>query len=202
MSRIPVNVETSANPPRADRLRDRTLRHIRQYPPWLPFFAGLYAISIAMRLAAGWKGSLPELLVLAGPLAWLSAEDIRSRTLPDAATAILAVCGICVCIRNAPETLWSALLGAAAVFVLFWAVGEAWFHLSGTEGFGIGDAKLLAASAFWVGSSLIWVVLGLACIGGIALALVSREIRQSGVPFGPFLAYALFLTYPPMPFPD
>ena len=87
-----------------------------------------------------------------------------------------------------------ALLGAIAGYVSLWSVWWVFKQLTGKEGMGHGDFKLLAALGAWCGwhgilpivliSSLVGAV-----IGSIWLAAKGRD-RATPIPFGPYLAAA------------
>jgi len=72
--------------------------------------------------------------------------------------------------------------------------------LRGREGLGQGDAKLLAAAGAWLGAyalpQVILVAALAALLAAAALRLSGREIRAlSALPFGPFLAVAIWALW-------
>ena len=89
-----------------------------------------------------------------------------------------------------PEALWGAVAGYLSLWSIYWI-----FKLvTGKEGMGFGDFKLLAALGAWLGIKMILpIVLAASLIGavvGIAMKM-SASLREGGyVPFGPFLAGA------------
>lgn len=138
-------------------------------------------------------------LVLAAACLWLSLVDIATLTIPDAATLIIAATGLMGQLLFAPDARMVALtvIGAAIVTALFWGIGAWHYHRRGVEGLGIGDAKLMGAAVLCVGIGAIWWVVLAAALGGIAWVLIDRARggRIAAVPFGPFLAYAVFIVY-------
>ena len=87
------------------------------------------------------------------------------------------------------------MITGAIVFVLRWL----YFRLRGHHGLGLGDVKLLAASAVWIGVAGIPVQLLVgsitALIAAVALHVAGRTMtRQTALPFGPFLALGLLAT--------
>ncbi len=90
---------------------------------------------------------------------------------------------------------WEGLVGIAVGYGVPWLIGELYLRLRGREGMGLGDSKLLAL----IGALLGWqgVVVSLfggsvlgSIIGVIVLVRARRQIMQSELPFGPFLAAA------------
>jgi leader peptidase (prepilin peptidase)/N-methyltransferase len=88
----------------------------------------------------------------------------------------------------------SAIAGAALGYLSLWAVYHAFRLLTGKEGMGYGDFKLLAAFGAWLGwRMLLPIVLLSAIVGalvGVALIVGRRHERGTPIPFGPFLAAA------------
>ena len=130
-------------------------------------------------------------------LAWIDWTTFR---LPDALTLPLLCIGVAVAWLDSPATFQSSLLGAAAGYGAFFAVRVFYQMARGREGIGRGDAKLLAAGGAWLGwQALPWVVL-LAALLGLLLALFhhARGIRltaETALPFGPSLAFAIWLIW-------
>ncbi|HEY5719293.1 MAG TPA: A24 family peptidase, partial [Gammaproteobacteria bacterium] len=88
----------------------------------------------------------------------------------------------------------SAVIGAVAGYLSLWIVYHAFRLLTGKEGMGYGDFKLLAVFGAWLGwQQLPLVVLLSSLVGavvGVALLLLGRHARGTPMPFGPFLAAA------------
>lgn len=122
--------------------------------------------------------------------------DYDTTLLPDGITLPLLWSGLLVNVGSMFTDLSSAVIGATAGYLVLWSVYWAFKLLTGKEGMGYGDFKLLAALGAWLGwqtlpalilvSSLAGVVIG----GGILL--IKRERKP--IPFGPFLALAGFVT--------
>jgi leader peptidase (prepilin peptidase) / N-methyltransferase len=140
--------------------------------------------------AAVWCGYSAALLALA-------MIDWDTTLLPDDITLPLVWAGLLASALGftgiaLPSALWGAVAGYLALWLVYWA-----FKLvTGKEGMGYGDFKLLAALGAWFGwQALIPIVLMASVIGaviGIAMKF-STGLREGGyVPFGPFLAGAGF----------
>lgn len=124
--------------------------------------------------------------LLAG-LAIASAEDIRSRRIPDRISVDLLVLGLVH--SHVDSRLAGALVGAAAAFGLFVGIERAYASLCGREGLGRGDAKLFAVAGAWFGWQALPETLLIAASTGLLFALASGRARAgSSLPFGPFLA--------------
>ena len=92
----------------------------------------------------------------------------------------------------------SAISGAAAGYLSLWLIYHGFRLLTGKEGMGYGDFKLLAALGAWLGlQMLLPIVLLSALVGalvGLTLILLRRQDRGTPIPFGPFLAAAGWLA--------
>lgn len=133
-------------------------------------------------------------MLLATVLAALATTDWRILRLPDAGTLAVFVLGLVALADRSAASLAATVLGAAAVFAVFWLVGEVFFRWRGVDGLGIGDAKLIAAAVPWVGIAGIAPVVGLAATGGLVFVILRGEPRTAAVPFGVFLSYAILVV--------
>jgi len=132
------------------------------------------------------------LAVLAVPLIWATVTDLARHVIPDTASAVVAVTGLAYpfLIGTTPEPV---TLGVALLVTLVLAgTSEMFWRRHQTEALGLGDVKLIGAGTLVVGAQNLWLVIGLAAIGGIIAAVLARRNHQKGIPFGPFLAYAIF----------
>jgi len=130
-------------------------------------------------------------------LAWI---DLRRGIIPDWLNAAIAVLGLA---RIAMLDGWAFALSAAAEGVLtgaiVWLLRWLYFRLRQRQGLGLGDVKLLAAAAIWVGIAGIPMLLLVASLTALAAAAVlhlagEKMTRQTALPFGPFLALGLLAT--------
>lgn len=124
-----------------------------------------------------------------------SGIDLRTTLLPDQLTLPMLWIGLLAAATVAPFVgPTAAILGAAAGYLSLWSVYWAFRLLTGKEGMGFGDFKLLAAlGAFCGWKGLLPIVLFSALIGAIVgsiwLAVRGRD-RATPIPFGPYLAGA------------
>jgi leader peptidase (prepilin peptidase)/N-methyltransferase len=130
-------------------------------------------------------------------LGWI---DLRRWVLPDALTLPLIAAGLVAAMLFDREGLLDRALGAAFGYAVLRGVAAAYRAVRGQEGLGGGDAKLLGAGGAWVGVSavpqviLAAALLALVAAGALRLAGV-RLHAQSAMPFGPFLALAIWAVW-------
>lgn len=165
--------------------------------PKTPFILGLsivYGMTILVAsIAEPWL--LVAALSLCPPLIWISLSDAATRQIPDLATALVAAVGTIGLLFFTQDSRLITIAIAAVVLIAFgWASGHYWTR-HGREALGLGDVKLLAAGTLVVGADRFWVLLLLASVGGIAAALIARAKRTDGIPFGPFIAYSILVTF-------
>ena len=134
----------------------------------------------------------------------LAVIDARHFILPDVLTLPLIPAGLALAWWIDPDQVFHHTLGATAGFLGFAGLAWAYEQLRGRQGLGLGDAKLLAAAGAWVswtglGSVLLWsapiaLVVSLAA-GAIQGTLSDKLTGRSTLPFGPYLALGLWLTW-------
>ena len=120
--------------------------------------------------------------------------DFDTQLLPDAITLPLVWLGLLVNIPGTFTDLPSAVIGAAAGYLSLWSVYWIFKLLTGKEGMGFGDFKLLAAIGAWCGWQMLPLVILMSSVIGAAVGMVlivlSRLGRNVPIPFGPYLAAA------------
>lgn len=145
-------------------------------------------------------GILALSMVLALVLILLAEVDRRTMLLPDAVTIPLIAAGLAVTWLWVPDRLPAHASGAAAGFAAFAAVAWAYHKARGRDGLGLGDAKLMAAAGAWLG----WMALpGVVVVGACAALVTVLGARLAGrvidprepIPFGPFLALAIWISW-------
>lgn len=162
-----------------------------QYP-LVELLTGLASAAIAWRFGYGWQ--LAAGLALTWTLIAASGIDVRTQLLPDQLTLPLLWLGLLIALVPLFVTPSAAIIGAAIGYLSLWSVFWLFKLMTGKEGMGYGDFKLLGALGAWMGAlSLLPIILlssliG-AIVGGAALALQGRD-RSTPIPFGPFIAAA------------
>ena len=126
--------------------------------------------------------------------------DLETGLLPDSITLPLLWSGLAFNVPGTFAALGDCVIGAMAGYGVLWAVHHGFRLVTGREGVGHGDFKLLAALGAWLGWQALPAVVLLASLAGatvgIALATRGRVSRDTRLPFGPFLATAgLLMLY-------
>ena len=167
-----------------------------QYP-LVELLVGLLTVLCAWRFGFGWQGF--GAMVFTWFLVALSGIDLRTRLLPDQLTLPLMWLGLVAASDNLYMPAKPALLGAMAGYLSLWSVYWLFKQLTGKEGMGHGDFKLLAALGAWTGLAgvlptiLISSLVG-AVVGSIWLAAQGRD-KATPIPFGPYLAFAGWISF-------
>jgi leader peptidase (prepilin peptidase)/N-methyltransferase len=85
-----------------------------------------------------------------------------------------------------------------AGYLSLWSIYQVHHLLTGKEGMGYGDFKLLALFGAWLGwQSLLMIALLSSLVGavvGISLIMMMGRDRQLPIPFGPYLAMAGWIS--------
>lgn len=164
--------------------------------PLVEVLSGVLSGYAVWRYGASWAG-VGALLFIWGMIA-LTFIDFDTQLLPDTITLSLLWAGLMLNLGGTYIDLKSAVIGAAAGYLSLWTVYWAFKLVTGKEGMGYGDFKLLAAVGAWLG----WQMLPLAilvssmvgAVVGIALIVFARHGRNIPIPFGPYLAAAAVIA--------
>jgi leader peptidase (prepilin peptidase)/N-methyltransferase len=147
---------------------------------------------------AAWHFGFSLAALGAAVFCWLSIAlaliDYDTQLLPDDLTLTLMWCGLLINLGAGLVPLHAAVIGAAAGYLSLWSIFWVFKWITGKEGMGYGDFKLLAAIGAWLGWQALPMVLLLASaagsiIGGV-LILFKGHRREQPIAFGPFLAVA------------
>jgi len=137
-------------------------------------------------------------LFLTATLIALTGIDADTQLLPDNLTLPLVWAGVLVNFFGTYTDLASSVMGAMAGYLILWSIYHLFKLLTGKEGMGYGDFKLLAALGAWMGWQFLpLMVLMSSVVGavfGIALMGVGKLKRDKPMPFGPFIAAAGWIT--------
>lgn len=174
--------------------------HIPPQPPQAHRFyrAGFWLAAPALALVCAWRfGTTPAAaaaiayVVVLLALAWIDAE---TGFLPDMLTLPLLWLGLLVNLGDTFTPLGHAVVGAAAGYLVLWVICGAFLLLTGRQGMGHGDFKLLAALGAWTGWASLPAILLISSLLALAIALLQRlrGRMQAGeaFSFGPYLAVA------------
>ena len=160
--------------------------------PIVEAVTGLLSLLLVMHFGAT-PAALAALILVWGLIA-LTVIDLDEQLLPDQLTLPLMWLGLLVNINGMFTDLVSAVIGAAAGYLSLWLVFQVFRLLTGREGMGYGDFKLLAVFGAFLGWQILPLVVLLSsligAIVGISLVVVRGRDRQIPIPFGPYLAAA------------
>ena len=167
-----------------------------QYP-LVELLTGVLFLACALRFGFGWQAF--GAMLLTSFLIVLSGIDLRTRLLPDQLTLPLLWLGMTAAVENLYVGQKTAILGAMAGYLSLWSVYWVFKQLTGKEGMGHGDFKLLAAIGAWTGLAGILPTILLsslvgAIVGSIWLAAKGRD-KATPIPFGPYLAVAGWISF-------
>lgn len=158
---------------------------------------GLLSVWVVWHFGPGPEGLAA--LILLWALIAATGIDFDHQLLPDQITLPLLWLGLLVNLQWALFTdLESAVIGAIAGYLVLWGVFHAFRLLTGKEGMGYGDFKLLAALGAWMGWQVLPVIIVLAslvgAIVGILMMIIARRGKDIPIAFGPYLAAAGFIA--------
>jgi leader peptidase (prepilin peptidase)/N-methyltransferase len=151
-------------------------------------------LSIALYLHFGLTWQFGFSLIFTWSLLSASMIDIDHQLLPDVILLPLLWLGLIGNCFNVFTTPVNAILGAASAYMSLWLFAKLYALLTGKDGMGHGDMKLLAVFGAWMGYTVLPLILIISsCVGalvGITLLVMNRADRNTAMPFGPYLAAA------------
>jgi len=138
-------------------------------------------------------------LLLVWALIALSMIDFDTQLLPDNITLPILWLGLLISLLHISDIpLKDSVIGAMAGYMSLWTVYQLFKLITGKEGMGFGDFKLLAALGAWLGWQALPLILFLsALVGavvGISLIFFLGRDKNIPIPFGPYLAAAGFIS--------
>jgi len=164
--------------------------------PIIELISGLLAGYVIFHFGATPQGLLTLLLLWA--LIALTVIDIDTQYLPDNITLPLLWLGILVNSFGVFTDISSSVYGAMAGYGVLWSVYWLFKLLTGKDGMGFGDFKLLAALGAWMGWEVLPIIIILSslvgAVIGIAGILIQGRDKNIPIPFGPYLAIAGFIA--------
>ncbi len=161
--------------------------------PLVELMTGLMTAVLAYHF--GFSLYLAATLILSWSFICLIFIDIDHMLLPDDITLPLLWLGILLALTGTgPVTLFDAVIGAMAGYLVLWLVFWGFKLITGKEGMGYGDFKLLAVIGAWLGWQILPVVILLSSVIGALTGLTMIAFfggqRDKPIPFGPYLAGA------------
>ncbi len=160
--------------------------------PAIELLGGLLAAAVIWHFGPSQQAA--GALILSFSLLALAAIDFDTQLLPDSISLPLLWAGLIFNLNTTYVPLSDAVLGAMAGYMSLWSIYWLFKLVTGKEGMGYGDFKLLAALGAWLGWSLLPAIIFMSslvgAVIGVAMILVRGHDRQIPIPFGPYLSIA------------
>ena len=166
--------------------------------PIIELVTGLLSGMVVWQFGTGLVAG--AVLIFVWALVVLTMIDIDHQLLPDNITYPLLWLGLLLSLFHDPAADLpfpappDAIVGAVLGYLILWSVYWLFKLVTGKEGMGYGDFKLLAALGAWLGWQMLPLIILLSAVVGtvvgIAMILLLGRDRQLPIPFGPYLAGA------------
>jgi leader peptidase (prepilin peptidase)/N-methyltransferase len=160
--------------------------------PIIEAFTALLSFIVAWHF--GFTPQCGFALLLTWCLIALSFIDIDHQLLPDSITLPVLWLGLFLSVFGLFTDSHASIIGAVAGYLVLWSIFHLFKLLTGKEGMGYGDFKLLALFGAWLGWQFLPAIILLSslvgAVVGIAMIVFSRHDRNTPIPFGPYLAAA------------
>jgi len=164
--------------------------------PLVEIATSVLSLIVIMTFGATYAGLAA--LFLTWTLVALTMIDADTQLLPDNMTLPLLWAGLIFNSFNLFTTLEASLWGAVCGYLSLWLVYQLFKQLTGKEGMGYGDFKLLGALGAWLGWQQLPIIILLSSVVGaaigIALILIKGRDKNIPIPFGPYLAIAGWIS--------
>ena len=160
------------------------------------------AVTSLLSVVIAYKYGVTEqtcyLLILTWSLVALTMIDFDTMLLPDQITLPLLWLGLLININGTFIPLEQSVIGAAVGYLSLYSIFWLFKLITGKEGMGYGDFKLVAVFGAWMGWQLLPVLILMAslvgAIVGLSLIAFKGHQREQAIPFGPYLAVAGWIT--------
>ncbi len=170
--------------------------HISIQYPLVELFTGLISLCVAMHFGVTLQTAFA--LIFSWCLIAASGIDVGHKLLPDSITLPLMWLGILLGFFNIFVDLETSVIGAMAGYMSLWSVYIVFKIITGKEGMGHGDFKLLAMLGAWMGwKMLLVIILTSSLVGaivGLTMIALKKTSRATQIPFGPYLAAAGWIS--------
>ncbi len=164
--------------------------------PLVEALTGALTGFVAWHFGVAWLALFSVIFVWA--LIALTFIDADTTLLPDDITLPLLWMGLIINVGGTIVPLSNAVIGCVAGYLILWSVFWGFKLMTGKDGMGYGDFKLLAAIGAWLGWQMLPLVILLsAAVGtliGVAGIIIQGRDKGAKLPFGPYLAVAGFIA--------
>ena len=167
--------------------------------PLVELLTGLVFAICAWKFGATWTALAA--MVFSAYLIAMIFIDADTQLLPDQLTLPLMWGGIVFHLAAyllqadwGITTLVDSLLGAIVGYLSLWSIFQLFKLVTGKEGMGYGDFKLLAALGAWLGISVLPIIIIMSALVGLIFAIIMKVAKNQPMPFGPYLAISGWLV--------
>lgn len=164
--------------------------------PVVEVLTGLISGFIAWHFGYGFAAFTA--LVFVWAMIALAFIDMDTQLLPDDITLPLLWGGLLINLGDGFTDIRSAIIGAVAGYLALWSVYWCYKLVTGREGMGYGDFKLLAVIGAWLGWQMLPLVILFSsltgAVAGVGLILIAKHGRHVPIPFGPYLVVGSFVA--------
>jgi leader peptidase (prepilin peptidase)/N-methyltransferase len=171
--------------------------------PLVELMTALLAAAVAWHFGPGWEALMAIAFTLV--LVSISMIDADTQLIPDSIVLPLMWLGLAMSLfhpLHGANTLFiapqDAIVGAMAGYLTLWSIFWLFKLVTGKDGMGYGDFKLLAALGAWLGWQQLPMIIMMSAVVGvvvnITLILLRGKDRSTPIPFGPYLAAAGWIT--------
>ena len=160
--------------------------------PLVEITTAILTVAVAIQFGPSWQTLAAACFTWA--LVALTMIDFHKQLLPDNITLPLLWLGIFCSMFELFVDVESSVIGAMAGYLVLWSVYHLFRLITGKEGMGYGDFKLLAALGAWMGWKMLPLIIVLSsfvgAVIGISMIVLTRHDKNIPIPFGPYLAIA------------
>ncbi|MGY8818879.1 MAG: prepilin peptidase [Pseudomonadales bacterium] len=160
--------------------------------PLVELLCGVLSGYVAWHFGFSWQAG--AMLLLTWGLLAMSMIDVDHQLLPDSLVLPLLWLGLIVNYFGLFAPLPDAVWGAVAGYLCLWSVYWLFKLVTGKEGMGYGDFKLLAMLGAWGGWQVLPLTILLSSVVGAVLGTIMLRMQKADsgttIPFGPYLAIA------------
>jgi leader peptidase (prepilin peptidase)/N-methyltransferase len=167
--------------------------------PLVELLTAMLSGVVAWRFGFGWEAFVA--IAMTWSLVAISMIDIDHQIIPDSISLPLLWAGLTLSLFHpvpGAETLFIepkvAIVGALGGYLSLWSIYQLFRLMTGKEGMGYGDFKLLAALGAWLGWQMLPIIIMMSAVVGAVIGTIlivtRRHKRSTPIPFGPYLAAA------------
>ena len=171
--------------------------------PLVELMTAILAATAAWHFGPGWEALMAVALTLA--LVAIAMIDADTQLIPDSIVLPLMWLGLAMSLFHpmpGSSTLFispaNAIVGAMAGYLTLWSIFWLFKLVTGKDGMGYGDFKLLAALGAWLGWQQLPMIIMMSAVVGavinVAMIVARGRDRSIPIPFGPYLAAAGWIT--------